>query len=69
MPGVGSYETNKIPTKIGGSYSMGVKHFDPIQKEIESTPGPGAFDPHPERIKPRAPGYTMKPILQGPKTE
>jgi hypothetical protein len=46
---------------------MGIKHADPIQKELEATPGPGAFDPYP--VKQKAPSYSIKPIICGPKTE
>jgi hypothetical protein len=48
---------------------MGIKHADPIRKELEATPGPGAFDPYPERMKQKAPSFSIKPIISGPKTE
>jgi len=44
---------------------MGVKY----QNKNESTPGPGHFDPKTDYTKARAPGYSMKTITHGLKSE
>ena len=73
VPAVGQYETvSSIPTKqMSRGYTIGKLDARTLEmKEKNLSPGPGAYESlSPDKVKNRAPGFTMHPQVKPMKTE
>lgn len=71
VPGPGNYNIKSAAFQYDRPrFHMGIKHnVDPIQKEIQSVPGPGAHDPKISYSKTSAPGYSLKSRSQSQQPE